>query len=169
MKKSYQLNRWKPIKMVSEDKGNTIDNNGNGWYNQDLSQFIKINWQKENGKWVAVEGATQDEILERQKQSQLEQINALNQKWKDDGMSYYNEIKNQITVSLIGKSNAMSIMAEINKTVYPLLNKIKEGDWPLAVLDYTDNQNTPTIQEVIDLFNQVGQKAVEYYQNEYPH
>jgi len=112
---------------------------------------------------------SQQEIEQKEQQKQLEQINALNEKWKQDGQTYYDEIKNQITLSLVGKTNAINIMSEINKTVYPLLNKIKEGDWPLAVIDYMDNENNPTIQEVIDLFNQVGQKAVEYYQTEYPH
>jgi len=159
------IRKQKPhiIKIIED---NDVIPNG---YTDNLNYLglIRKQWSESENNWV--EGATQEEIDAFSKQKQLEQITALNQKWKDDGMSYYNDVKNQITFSLIGKPNAMAIMSEINKTVYPLLNKIKEGDWPLAVIDFMDGKNNPTIQEVIDLFNQVGQKAIEYYQNKYPH
>lgn len=106
-----------------------------------------------------------DELQEKQ----IQQIQQMNDKFKADGVQYYNDIKAEVTMSLIGKSNATAMMTEIAKTIYPMLNKIKEGEWALAMIDYMDNQNQPTIQEVIVLFNKVGNDAISYYMNQYPH
>ena len=154
---------------------------GNTWNNIDESSIVPEGWtdvsppdglfhpvwDEEKNKWV--EGATEEEINAAHQLQMEEQINALNEKFEADGKAYQKEIKNRVTAQLVGRADAIPIMREINKTVYVLLDKIAKGDWALAMLDYLDGENNPTIPEVVELFNEVGQKAIEYYQNEYPH
>ena len=136
------------------------------WHPED---FVRPKVKEENNEWVLYETATPEEIAAFNQAKQQEYIDRLNEKFQTDGLEYQRKIKNQVTAQLVGRTDAVPIMREINKTVYVLLDKIAKGDWALAMLDYQDNNNNPTIQEVIDLFNEVGQKAIEYYQNEYPH
>ena len=98
-----------------------------------------------------------------------EQIVRYKEIWKQDGQVYYDEIQNRIIAMLIGVENAVAIMTEIKQTINPMLEQIQRGNQSLAMLDYMDNQNNPTIQEVIDLFNEIGQYCVTYYQEKYPH
>ena len=70
---------------------------------------------------------------------------------------------------LVGKVNAVSLMLEIKKTVNPMLEQIQRGNQSLAMLDYIDGENNPTIKDVQDLFNEIGQYCISYYQTEYPH
>lgn len=139
-----------------------------GWIDVSPKQgLIHPVWDEENNKWK--EGATQEEINTWHQLQLEEQINALNEKFEADGKAYQKEIKNRVTAQLVGRPDAIPIMREINKTVYVLLDKIAKGDWALAMLDYLDGENNPTIPEVVELFDEVGRKAIEYYQNEYPH
>ena len=112
---------------------------------------------------------TPKQIQANNQAKQQAYIDQLNEKFKRDGIAYQREMKNRVTAQLVGRADAVPIMREINNTVYVLLNKIAAGDWVLAMLDYMDDDNNPTIQEVVDLFNEVGQKATQYYQDEYPH
>lgn len=166
---SYYFIDKVPVKMTANRVADTISFDGTGWLYCNWSDFVKPKLVQNSGKWQVVESATQEDIIEMTKQKQLDQIDMLNEQWEADGKVYQRKIKNKVTAALIGKGNAVDIMKEINKTVYPMLNKIAKGDWALAMLDYLDGENQPSIQEVIDLFNEVGQKAVDYYTNEYPH
>ncbi len=136
------------------------------WHPED---FVRPKVKEENNKWVLYESATPEEIETFNQAKQQAYINQLNEKFKRDGEAYQIEMKNRVTAQLVGRTDAVPIMREINNTVYVLLDKIAKGDWALAMLDYLDNENNPTIPEVVDLFNEVGQKAIEYYQTEYPH
>jgi hypothetical protein len=165
---SYFFKNGEPAGWMAQHE-TTIDNTGTGWLSIDLSNYIKPKLEFQKGQWVVIETATPAEIDAWQIEKQRRKIEQMNTKFKSEGEAYYNELKTKITASLIGKANAVTIMSEIAKTIYPMLNKIKDGDWALAMLDYLDNKNMPTIQEVIDLFNEVGQYAVNYYQTQYPH
>ncbi len=169
MKRSYYYKNSQPIKVVSKEMPISIDDTGTGWIYTDLDGMVKPELQKIDGKWQVVETATQQEAQAYQLSKQQEYIDQLNEKFKQDGIAYQREIKNKVTAQLVGRTDAVPIMREINSTVYVLLDKIAKGDWALAMLDYQDNNNNPTIPEVVDLFNEVGQEAIEYYQNEYPH
>jgi len=167
--KSYYFETGRPIKMVATREEDTLNQQGTGWFYCDWEDFFKPELQNIDGVWKIVETATAVELTNIQTNKQLEQIDQLNQKFKADGEAYRQEIKNRVTASLSGKENVIPVIKEINNTVYVLLDKIGKGDWVLAMIDYMDNQNNPTIPEVLDLFNEVGQKAIEYYQTEYPH
>lgn len=100
---------------------------------------------------------------------QRQQITIYKEIWKTDGQAYYDEMKNRIIAMLIGVENAVAIMTEIKQTINPMLEQIQRGNQSLAMLDYMDEQNNPTIKEVIDLFNEIGQYCITYYQTKYPH
>ena len=103
--------------------------------------------------------------LELQEQA----ITTYKEQWKQDGQTYYDEMQNRIIAMLIGVENAVAIMKEIKQTINPMLEQIQRGNQSLAMLDFMDGENNPTIQEVIDLFNEIGQYCVTYYQEKYPH
>ena len=169
MKRSYYFDHGSIKKVSSKINHTKIDDAGTGWIYADLDGMVKPELQKTAGQWQIVETATPEEVEEFNKDKQRAYIDQLNEKFKQDGIAYQREIKNKVTAQLVGRADAVPIMREINNTVYVLLDKIAKGDWALAMLDYQDNNNNPTIPEVVDLFNEVGQKAIEYYQNEYPH
>jgi len=170
MKRAYYFIEFKPVKSLpAGSEPDSMDNTGTGWFNCDLDTFVKYGFKKSGKKWALIETATATEV-KAFRQAQLQaHIDRLNEKFKSDGLAYQRKIKNRVTTQLIGRKDAVPVMREINRTVYVLLDKIAKGDWALAMLDYMDGDNNPTIQEVVDLFNEVGQKATEYYQNEYPH
>ena len=170
MKRAYYFIEFKPVKSLpAGSEPDSMDNTGTGWFNCDLDTFFKYGFKKSGGKWKLIETATPEEIAQYRQIQQLSYIEQLNEKFQADGLAYQREMKNRVTAQLVGRADAVPIMREINRTVYVLLDKIAKGDWALAMLDYMDGDNNPTIQEVVDLFNEVGQKATEYYQNEYPH
>lgn len=127
--------------------------------------FINPKW---NGE-IWIEGATQEEIDAKNLELQKQSINTYKEQWKQDGQAYYDEMQNRIIAMLIGVENAVSIMTEIKQTINPMLEQIQRGNQALAMLDYMDGENNPTIQEVIDLFNEIGQYCITYYQTKYPH
>ena len=130
-----------------------------------LDEKIKGVW---NGiEWV--ETATQEEIEAIKNQNQKNVIENINAQFQKDGEQFYNDIKTEITILLIGKLNAIPMMLEIKSYVYPMLDQIKEGNFPLAMLDYMDGKNNPSILEVVELFIKVGEYATNYYQTKYPH
>lgn len=118
---------------------------------------------------VGIESATQEEIEAYNQQLQLQAIENYKNKWKADGQEYYDMMANRIIMILVGKINAVPMMLEIKKTVNPMLEQIQRGNQSLAMLDYMDGENSPTIPEVVDLFNEIGQYCISYYQTEYPH
>jgi len=118
---------------------------------------------------VFIETATPEEIAEFQKNQFQNQIIEYKSKWLTDGQNYYADMQNRIIFMLIGKTNAVALMTEIKKTINPMLEQIQRGNHSLAMLDYLDGENNPTISEVVELFNEIGQYCLNYYQTEYPH
>lgn len=128
-------------------------------------QFVKVGIEKHQ----YIETATPEEISEFQKTQIQTQIIEYKNKWLADGKAFYDDMQNRIVFMLIGKTNAVALMTEIKKTINPILEQIQRGNHALAMLDYIDGENNPTIKEVIDLFNEIGQYCINYYQTEYPH
>ena len=137
------------------------------WKFADLYGKDYINPFWNGSEWV--ESATKEEIATHNQQLQLQVIEAYKTKWKADGDMYYSDMQNRIIMMLVGKVNAVSLMLEIKKTVNPMLEQIQRGNQSLAMLDYIDGENNPTIKDVQDLFNEIGQYCISYYQTEYPH
>lgn len=158
---AYKIDNKLRIKQVDDsydlqNEFETFDN---------ISEFIKpdiLNYK-------AVEIATAEEINSYNLEQQKQTITAYKEQWKQDGQNYYDEMQNRIIAMLIGVENAVAIMTEIKQTINPMLEQIQRGNQSLAMLDYMDGENNPTIKEVIDLFNEIGQYCITYYQTKYPH
>ena len=138
-----------------------------GWTSEMPTGMVKPVWDEKAGQWI--ETATTDEIAEAQKQVKIAQVEMLRSKWNRDGREYAQALRTRITAELIGVKDAMSIITDLSKNVYPLVAKIEQGDWALAVADYLDGENNPTTSYGQALFDEIGRYAMNYYQNEYPH
>lgn len=128
-------------------------------------QFIKPGIENSN----YIELASQEEIEEKNKEFEINKIEIYKNKWKTDGENYYNNMSNKIIMILIGKENSLDLMLEIKKTINPMLEQIQKGNQSLAMLDYLDKENQPTSSVILEIFNEIGEYCIKYYQMEYPH
>lgn len=103
-----------------------------------------------------------DEI-EHQMEMQFEQFM---HKKLSDGQSYYNEKSKEITMQLFGRPQNIvnPIVIEIDNSVTPILDKVRTGDWYSALLLQLPQ---PTIQEVVDILNEVKSDIQNYVQENY--
>ena len=166
MKRSYYYKEFKPVKVTSKQMPTTIDNTGTGWIYADVSGIVKPELQKVNGKWQIVETGTPAEIQAYNQAKQQEQFDQFMQKKLAEGQEYYASKSKAITMQLFGRPQNIvnPIILEIDNSVTPILDKIKTGDWYSAMLLQLPQ---PTIQEVVDILNEVKTDIQNYVQENY--
>ena len=118
-------------------------------------------------EWI--EKATVEEISEVQKNITLEFVKSFMEQKETEGCAFYKEIDLRMTIALskIEKNVLFEILNEVDNLLYPPLNKIKTGDFASALFIFS-NQQPPTNQFVLDLYNEAVSYCQNYYNTKYP-
>lgn len=166
MKKTYYFDKGKITKVSSKQMPTSIDDAGTGWIYTDISGMVKPELQKISGQWQVVETATPEQIQKFNQAKQQEQFENFMQKKLAEGQEYYASKSKAITMQLFGRpqSEVNPIIIEIDDSITPILDKIKTGDWYSAMLLQLPQ---PTIQEVVDILNEVKTDIQNYVQENY--
>ena len=128
-----------------------------------LGKIKKVPYRKEYT--YETEPLSQEEL----EQKQLATLKKFLDEKRSDGLEYFNQKELEITQQLIGigQENLYPILDEVDNTLYKALNLIKTGDYA-SCLRYMTQATAPLIPMVLNIWNEMQDDIMEYYQTKYP-
>lgn len=128
-------------------------------------------WLKTGGEPSVVEFFTEEEA-EINNIKIMEEVHSFLNTNKTEGRKFFDSIHARVTMNLFAmeRSILFPILDEIDRLLYPPLNKIKTGDFASALCIFVEQMSgdEPQIPFVLDFYNEAFAFCLEYYNTKYP-